>query len=661
MIVKHIENPKQESSKASRVGCLVDYIAADGQEAGDKAEFIFATGDFYAESWQAQRAEMIALSMEAIRSEDPIDHWLLSWKEAEAPTEAQCREAAVILKRRLGLGQGCLAMCALHCDTDNYHLHLVLNRVDAETLHVTDKGWCIDKAHRAIAEIVSVQGWEPEENARYTYRNDGRLIRNNGNSGRQPRTRTLDWENATGEKSCERMAIEKAVPILAEAQSWDQVHSGLACVGMRYEMKGSGAVIWVGDQPVKASAVGREFSKVRMEDRLGVFEEDKRRTSAELPVVAPEPLRDMPPLWTRYSMAENDHRKQKNATVRSQRADHRAQREALFIEFRNQRKALYEGGKWSGDALNVARSLLAAEHARRKVELVERQRRERNELSERFGRRMSYEQYLAGLGEDRMALDWRFRNSSIPIGAIFGDGDEPIQARDIRDFVATVQKAANGRAIAIEYRYKSGASPVSFRDRGKRIDVVQIADEAAVLAALQLAAQKWGTVRVDGPAEFKMLCADLAVRHGFRIGNPEIYAQAVDTLKENRATRNVYEAHKADILKRMEVRNPSQLDWMIAMRMRVTGHDESQIADILKSNAPAGRNAERREWSRYAERTAAAVFGKRGDREWEINAQRARVWIGVEGRKPVPTNSNAIERVRNKREKVRIRGALELE
>jgi hypothetical protein len=661
LIVKHIENPKQESSKALRVGCLVDYIAADGKEAGDKAELVFAAGDFYAESWQAQRAEMIALAMEATRSADPVDHWLLSWKEGEAPTEAQCREAAGILKRKLGLGRGHLAMCALHRDTDNHHLHLVLNRVDPETLRVADKGWCIDKAHRAIAEIVSAQGWEPEANARYIYGNDGRLIRNSRSGSRQPRTRALDWENATGEKSCERIAIEKATPILAEAQSWAQVHSGLAHVGMRYEMKGSGAVIWVGDQPVKASAVGREFSKARMEDRLGVFEKDKRHSSAELPTVSPEPLRDMPPQWTRYRAMENDRRKQKDATVRSQRAAHREQRGALFVEFRNQRKALYDGGKWSGDALNVARSLLAADHARRKAELMERQRQERNELSKRFGRRVSYEQYLLRLGEDQAARDWRFRNSRIALGVISGEGEESVQERDIRDFVATIQRAANGRVSAIEYRHKNSAAQVSFRDRGRRIDVLGISDEAAVLAALQLATQKWGIVSVDGQAEFKLLCAELAASHGVRISNPEIHAQAADTLKENRTMRNVYEAHKADILKRMEARNPSQLDWMIAMRMRVTGHDETQIADILKSNAPAGRNAERRDWSRYAERTAAAVFGKRGDREWETNARRDHVWMRVEGREPVSTNPNTIERVRNRRERVRTRGGLELD
>jgi hypothetical protein len=93
--------------------------------------------------------------------------------------------------------------------------------------------------------------------------------------------------------------------------------------------------------------------------------------------------------------------------------------------------------------------------------------------------------------------------------------------------------------------------------------------------------------------------------------------------------------HKADILNRIEVRNPSQLDWMIAVRMRVTGHDQQAIALAMKENASQGREAENRNWTNYAERTAEAVYGPRGDRECARSEYRAETWAQVEGRKPV--------------------------
>ena len=301
MIVKYIANPKTQSSNASRIGSLLDYIEADGRADAQKAEYIGASGNFYSDSQQGQRAEMVALAIEATRSKDPVDHWLLSWKEGEQPTQAQCNEAVEILKQHLGMSSDHLAVFALHRNTENYHLHVVLNRVHPDTLRVEDKGWCIDKAHKAIAEIIHAQGWEAERNARYLADRNGQVTRASGVREPQPRSKARDHENATGEKSCERIAMEKAAPILLNAQSWAQVHEGLAQVNMRYERKGSGAMLWVGDQPLKASCIGREFSRSRMEERLGEFQPDSRANSVPLQSRTAEPLRpDMPANWAEY-------------------------------------------------------------------------------------------------------------------------------------------------------------------------------------------------------------------------------------------------------------------------------------------------------------------------------------------------------------------------
>jgi hypothetical protein len=47
-------------------------------------------------------------------------------------------------------------------------------------------------------------------------------------------------------------------------------------------------------------------------------------------------------------------------------------------------------------------------------------------------------------------------------------------------------------------------------------------DEASVTAALQLAAQKWGSVQINGSAEYKQLCVQLAAKHNVKIFNPEL-------------------------------------------------------------------------------------------------------------------------------------------
>jgi hypothetical protein len=643
MIVKYIANPKTQSSKASRIGSLLDYIEADGHADAQKAEYIGASGNFYSGSQQGQRAEMVALAMEATRSKDPVDHWLLSWKEGEQPTQAQCKEAVEILKRHLGMSSEHLAVFALHRNTENYHLHVVLNRVHPDTLRVEDKGWCIDKAHKAIAEIIRAQGWEAERNARYVADRSGQVTRASSVREAQPRAKARDHENATGEKSCERVAMEKAAPILRNAKSWAQVHEGLAQVDMRYERKGSGAMLWVGNQPLKASCIGREFTRSRMEERLGEFQSDSRANSIPLQPRTAEPLRpDMPASWAEYRKTLGANRKQKDAAQVQQRMDHRAARDMQSAEFRKERSALYQGGKWSGDALNVARSLLAADHAKRRAELMERQKRGRASLRMRFGRRKTFEQFLVEQGEQQLAEQWRYRDSETPGTAILGDGDEIPRERDIRDFTAQVRLSLHTLANEIHYSSRSDPSRVSFTDRGKRIDVWQAQDEAAVLAALQLGAQKWGTLMITGPDEFKQLCAQLAERHGFKISNPELRREIVRGPSENKpvpiipsgtpSPSSAYQMHKTDIFNRIEVRNASQLDWMIAVRMRVTGHDQQAVTQALKEDASQGREAENRNWANYAERTAEAVFGPRGDRECARSEQRAEAWARVEGR-----------------------------
>jgi hypothetical protein len=210
--------------------------------------------------------------------------------------------------------------------------------------------------------------------------------------------------------------------------------------------------------------------------------------------------------------------------------------------------------------------------------------------------------------------------------------------------IEPLQACGSPHTLANEIHYSSRTDPsrVSFTDRGKRIDVWQQQDEAAVLAALQLGAQKWGTLTITGPAEFKQLCAQLAAEHGIRISNPELRQVAAHGPGERPpypampasvpSPSTAYRMHKADILNRIEVRNPSQLDWMIVVRMRITGHDQRAIAQALKENASQGRAAENRNWTNYAERTAEAVFGSRGDRECARSEQRAESWVRVEGR-----------------------------
>lgn len=214
---------------------------------------------------------MIALSEEAIRSKDPIEHYVLSWREGERPTPRQIEKAMDILLDEFGMdAHQCLY--GLHRDTDNFHLHVVLNRTDplsgrAERIN---KGFGIEALHRAVARIEHAQGWAREEHGRYEVLDEG-VVRSESpekETVRKP-SRIRDAERWTGEKSALSIAQERVPKIAREATSWQDFHGKLAGQGMAYRLRGAGAVLLMGETP---SNVDRNLGLSALEKRWVIFE-----------------------------------------------------------------------------------------------------------------------------------------------------------------------------------------------------------------------------------------------------------------------------------------------------------------------------------------------------------------------------------------------------
>ena len=85
-----------------------------------------------------------------------------------------------------------------------------------------------------------------------------------------------DYEAITWEESFESY-VKRHKPemkeVLEQSGSWQQFHEGTADYGLRFKPRGNGLVIenLKGKQRVKASGLGREFSKKAMEDKLGPY------------------------------------------------------------------------------------------------------------------------------------------------------------------------------------------------------------------------------------------------------------------------------------------------------------------------------------------------------------------------------------------------------
>jgi len=533
MIVKKIKaKANLVKGKASHIKDLTDYIR-DPEQTNPKEKVLYSNGrGFLCEDHPSQQAEMVALASEAVRSQNPVAHYVMSWHEGEQPSPEQVEEAVNLFLDELGLKDH-QAIYALHKDTDNIHLHLAVNRVHPETLKVIkpNKGFDIEAAHKAIARIEHAQGWQREQNGRYALLENGELGREQPaqDKPRQPSQPRRDMEQRTGEKSAERIAIEQGAPIIKKATSWQELHSQLATKNMRYEKTGSGATLFIGDVGVKASSADREASLGKLQKRLGAYEPPPPRQQEEQQVAAerkPEPIKANLPGWDTYITGRKAHYAAKEKATLAQRKQQDAERQRLAKEQKARRDEILSG-KWKGKGqiLNTMKSVVAAEQAAEKAELQEKQQKERKQLQQEYRPYPDLEQWQRQQQNPELADQWRYRASEPQ--RIEGDKTEPPTPRDIRAYTPEV----HGQEVHYTRKENEGAGRgVSFVDKGRQIDINEWRSRDTVLAALQLSAQKWGSFKVNGNDEYKTMVVSLAAEHGFKIDNPELQ----DTIQKER-------------------------------------------------------------------------------------------------------------------------------
>ena len=334
-------------------------------------------------------------------------------------------------------------------------------------------------------------------------------------SRRQPDQVIRDREQRSGEKSAQRIAIEDGAAIIKLATDWQTLHRQLAEKGMRYEKKGSGALLYVGEVAIKPSSVDRAASLPHLQKRLG----DYQPPNDQINVVErkPEPIQAGQPGWETFISGRKAHYAAKNTATLELRKHQEAERQQLAAQQKTKREAILKGSwKGKGDLLNAMRSILAAEQAAEKAGVKEGHQQAWKQLRKQYRPFPDYEQWLRQQ-QPELADRWRYRNGDPQ--RINGDTTEPPTPRDIRAYTPKIQ------GQQVHYLRKDEATQTaSFIDKGREIDIHDWRNRDCVLAALQLSAQKWGSFQVNGNAEYKTLCVKLAAEHGFKIGNPELQA-----------------------------------------------------------------------------------------------------------------------------------------
>jgi len=552
MIVKKIENPKKSAAKAARIRELVRYITAPGAggTGGGLEKCIhWEAANFITDAPGAQVMEMIALAQESVRSQDPVDHWTISWPEDEKPSIAQAREAVQVLMRQSGLA-GHQYVFALHDDTHCRHLHVVVNRVHPETFKVikVNQGFYKETGQQVAAIVEKLQGWRSLKAPRYRTNDKAELVMDGdtkrpkiftaSDKAKRPTALAQDMEVQTGEKSAQRIGIEQGAPIMAAATSWGELHGKLATVGMRYERKGSGAILYVGEVAVKASSVDRQASLGALQKRLGAYQgavqtavdggrpgageghragkdskggKDDEERSLPPPNRAPlaaQPMRAGQSGWAEYLVIRDARKAAKNAETLVLRKRQGQERAALQARLRAERQGVL-ARSWQGQGVlrNAMQSVLAAQQAAQKLELAEQHKAERKALQSRYKPMPMYRQ-------------WKEAAQIMGVAVVLAAeprvvSNEPLAAVTAVTAVAQTLRLLTHRVDARQHvTYRLEGADV-FRDEGRSIAVLDVDSRRGMAAALALAQEKFGNVLVvTGSLDFQKNIVAVAVESG---------------------------------------------------------------------------------------------------------------------------------------------------
>jgi hypothetical protein len=404
------------------------------------------------------------------------------------------------------------------------HLHICVNRIDPETTKaiIPAGGWTRRAMERAARRIEHVQSWQTEANTWSEINEKGELIRKPMTSGVKIPQKVQDMENLTGEQSAIRKAQNALKDKLKTLSAWEDFYNLLSLNGMKYEKKGSGAVITIDDVTVKASGVSRNLALSKLEKQLGPYREIHHLAQSIYDDTSkkrkPQPLHDTNrnnENWNAYIRAKaegyKENKKRRERLYMTQQKEREAMRDRQKLERQGLSESFGKGFSQARRDINRQRSILATKHAYERAVLKEKQKKERDALKIQSAAFMSYEEWLRNLNLPEEAEKWRHRkNKQILLLERPNDTaiKDPQECTGLSGFLMTETKQG------IKFASQDNPGAVAFIDVGR---VIKVYNESgrSILAALQLAQQKWGGVQVNGTDEYKRKCAEIAAKTGY--------------------------------------------------------------------------------------------------------------------------------------------------
>jgi len=432
----------------------------------------------------------------------------------------------------------------VHQNTDNWHLHIAINKVHPRTFWNIEPFQDHYRLQEACAELEIRHGLTREPHT--TDPEQGR----GAGAGPKVRGRAADFEAQYGRQSFLRWVREAAAPTLLAArdsgQGWNGLHDAAARFNLEFKPRGAGLVIGHGGDSrlhVKASKVDRGLSLKAVTDALGPFIPPDHAASVDVTASYTKPPRTGP-LYEAFKQERDAALAARSAALTGLHQQHVAYAQRLAVYYRNRFRQERQTGL-SGHLRRDAFQHIADQQRKDRSDRVRREADERREVRAQhpIPTWQGYLEAEAAKGNDASlaALRDRMQRRTRIETQILQAQD----AEDARHIVYQHLKPSVRRDGRVIYRTADGGV---VSDEARSIRVNEVTTGAAFLA-LSLAADRFGhrPLTVNGTEDFRTQVAKLAGIEGLNIRfsdeSLEQHRALAQNARKNRVERDHGDAH----------------------------------------------------------------------------------------------------------------------
>ncbi len=263
MIIKKIRNHKTTNT----INKLIDYV--------ETKSIIDYAQEKTAKTWYINLPNEKALAINIIKttqqknirsSTSKTYHYIISFREGEKPSDETLKQIEQKISEKLGFSQNHRVL-AVHDDTAHYHMHVVINKIHpAKHTNITP-----------FNDFLSMDEIAKQIEKEFKLQIDNRIDKKR----RYKNNKAKDFEAHTGFQSLETYIKEKIQPHIqdiincADKNNWQNLHSLLDKYNIHIQQKTNGLIFQDIQTKIqiKASSISRNFSKSKLEQKLGIFQE----------------------------------------------------------------------------------------------------------------------------------------------------------------------------------------------------------------------------------------------------------------------------------------------------------------------------------------------------------------------------------------------------